>query len=91
MHGRVASDAGLGFHRRQSGARATLLAAVPHGCSLCNLSSHRALEGNVLDGILRRRKSKLNNLPEELIPKDPPFLFHPVVTLEDSSTMGPDS
>lgn len=86
----MSRDAGLGFRPRQSGSRATLVTAVPHGFSLCNLSSHSALEGNVLDGILRR-KSKLSNLPEELIPKDPPFLFHPVVTLKDSSTVGPDS
>lgn len=87
----MSRDAGLGLHPRQSGSRATLLTAVPHGFSLCNLSSHSALEGNVLDGILRRRISKLSNLPEELIPKDPPFLFHPVVTLKDSSTVRPES
>lgn len=76
------------FHPRQSGSRDILLTTVPHDFSMCNLSSHNTLEDNVLD-ILRIRKSKLSNLPEELIPKYLPSLPPTVVTLKDSSAMGP--
>lgn len=76
------------FHPGQSGSRDTLLTTVPHNFSMCNLSFHNTLEDNVLD-ILRIRKSKLSNLPEELIPKYLPFFPHSIVTLKDSSAMGP--
>lgn len=76
------------FRPRQSGSRDILLTTVPHDFSMCNLSSHNTLEDNVLD-ILRIRKSKLSNLPEELIPKYLPSLPPTVVTLKDSSAMGP--
>lgn len=76
------------FHPGQSGSRDTLLTTVPHNFSMCNLSSHNTLEDNVLD-ILRIRKSKLSNLPEELIPKYLPFFPHPAITFKNSCPMGP--